>query len=111
MSTLTFFAKRPEIREAIWLWCALICVAKATSDQWLSIGSGEPFSDESIAAVMNVPAATVARWRNRLVKAGIIRVSKVDRRWIYEVWNPDFKEASATTKALQQFPASSALPN
>jgi hypothetical protein len=76
MTNKEFFHKAREIGPAIWLLTAYWGMCKPDSWPWFIVDRGEPQADEEFAAFFRVSTHTIARWRKRLMDAGVVEAKK-----------------------------------
>lgn len=93
MRDMALFEKGREIGPAIWL--LLVYWAAGTSDgwPWFIVADGAPLTDEEVAAFLNISAFTAARWRRRLMGAGLVQAERSGRRYRIRVQRPNFATA------------------
>src|SRR5579859_660428 len=90
-------ARRRQVRGAIWLWVQLAMYATETEDDWWVVASGEQISDERLGVYLDVSAARVKKWRERLEQLGLIRTEQVrPLNWKFWVMNPNKVEHQQT---------------
>jgi hypothetical protein len=87
MTNEEFFKKAREIGPAIWLLTAYWAMCKVDKWPWFVVDGGEPLADEEFAAHFKVSVYTIARWRQRLMKAGVVDVKRSSSARIRQLQN------------------------
>jgi hypothetical protein len=87
MTNEEFFKKAREIGPAIWLLTAYWALCQVDQWPWFSVAGGEPLADEEFAAHFKVSVHTIARWRKRLMKAGVVEAEKSSSARIRQLQN------------------------
>jgi hypothetical protein len=98
----TFTEYRAEVGQAVWLFWNLYVFAAQSPEKWWSVHGGA-YSDEGVAASLDVSTATARRWRVKLEQAGLIRTFPVTRRRRrFEILNLGFTEGMLDTRSSAQ---------
>ena len=79
MRNQEFFAKAREIGPAIWLLTAYWAMCKPDDWPWFIVDNGEPQADEEFASFFEVSVYTIARWRERLMRVGVVEARRVKK--------------------------------
>ena len=90
MTPADFFANRPAVGSALWLYEYLAWNTQLTEDSWIPVADGVAFTDEYLGYRLDVTATTVGRWRKLLEKLGYVRTQLVRPRY-RKMWLPNMQ--------------------
>lgn len=78
MTNKELFQKARKIGPAIWLLIMYWAMCRPDSWPWFIVDDGKPQTDEEYASFLGVSTYTLARWRQRLMRAGVVEAEKAD---------------------------------
>lgn len=87
MTNKEFLQKARAIGPAVWLLTAYWAMCEVDKWPWFIVDHGEPQIDEDFASFFQVSPYTIARWRKRLMKTGVVEAKRGSSTRIRQLQN------------------------